>query len=227
MLIRLRNISKVYKGAGFQVNALCDVNLDIPEGEILAIMGTSGSGKSTLLNILGCLDIPTGGSYLLDGKEISDYSEREMAHLRNDVFGFVLQDFALIERYTVAKNVMLPLYYGTVPRRKRTEKVESILKKVGLLEKKNQMALHLSGGQRQRVAIARALVNDSKIILCDEPTGALDKKTGNDIMELFKQMNKEGKTVIIVTHDPVIADMCHRVVDISDGKLVEREENKN
>lgn len=222
MLISLKGINKIYKGAGFQVNALSNINVNIPEGEMLAIMGASGSGKSTLLNILGCLDVPTSGNYVLEGKDITSYTEKEMAHLRNEVFGFVLQDFALIERYTVAKNVMLPLYYGNVPRKKRTERVDSILQRVGLIEKKNQLALHLSGGQRQRVAIARALVNDSKIILCDEPTGALDKKTGNEIMNIFKQMNQEGKTVIIVTHDPAVAEMCHRVIHISDGKVVER-----
>lgn len=223
MLISLRNINKIYKGAGFQVNALNDVNIEIAEGEMLAIMGASGSGKSTLLNILGCLDTATSGSYMLDEKEIVDFTEREMAHLRNNTFGFVMQDFALIERYTVIKNVMLPLYYGNIPRKERIQKAEEILRKVGLLEKKNQLALRLSGGQRQRVAIARALVNDAKVIFCDEPTGALDKKTGKDIMEIFKQMNKDGKTVIIVTHDPVVAEVCDRVIYISDGRVVESE----
>ncbi len=219
MLIQMENVNKIYRGVGYEVNALKDINLQIEEGEMVAIMGASGSGKSTLLNILGCLDRATDGKYFLDERDITTHTEKEMALLRNDMFGFILQDFALVERYTVEKNVMLPLYYSKVSRKDRVQKVDKILDEVDILEKKNQLALRLSGGQRQRVAIARALVNDAKIILCDEPTGALDQKTGQDIVDIFKRLNEAGKTIIIVTHDPKVASQCGRVIEIQDGRI--------
>ena len=219
MLIHLDNVSKVYKEKDFEVPALRNITLDIEKGEMVAIMGASGSGKSTLLNILGCLDKPTSGGYYLENQEISTYTEKQMAKLRNEVFGFVLQDFVLVERYTVAKNVELPLYYSKKFKKQRQERVDEILKQVGIVEKKNQLALKLSGGQRQRVAIARGLVNDAKIVLCDEPTGALDQKNTQNIMDILIDLNKRGKTVIIVTHDAEVAKQCSRVIYIEDGVL--------
>ena len=220
MLLRLEDISKVYQNNGIQVEALKHVDLEIDEGECVAIMGASGSGKSTLLNIMGCMDKATGGEYYINDINIRNYSDKKMAGLRNEVFGFVMQDFGLIERYTVEKNVMLPLYYSKKHKKEKKKRVEEMLDKVGLLEKKQQLAMRLSGGQRQRVAIARALVNDASILLCDEPTGALDQKTGKEIIDIFSAVNRQGKTVILVTHDENVANSCHRVLTISDGEIV-------
>jgi len=218
----MNSICKTYY-KGLEVHALKKVNLEIEEGESVAIMGVSGSGKSTLLNILGCMDKATEGEYYLNDVKIDAYSEKKMAALRNECFGFVMQDFALIERRTVFENVMLPLHYSKRYKKGKKERVEEVLKQVGMLEKKDQLALRLSGGQRQRVAIARALANDAKILLCDEPTGALDQKTGQEIIDIFSELNKKGKTVIIVTHDEKVAASCNRVLRISDGVLVEDE----
>ncbi len=220
MLLRFEDISKVYRNNGIQAEALKHVDLEIDEGESVAIMGASGSGKSTLLNIMGCMDKATGGEYYINDINIRDYSDKKMAGLRNEVFGFVMQDFALIERCTVEKNVMLPLYYSKKHKKEKKKRVEEMLDKVGLLDKKQQLAMRLSGGQRQRVAIARALVNDASILLCDEPTGALDQKTGTEIIDIFSAVNRQGKTVILVTHDPNVAKSCHRVLTISDGEIV-------
>lgn len=220
MLLRLEDISKVYRNNGIQVEALKHVDLEIDEGESVAIMGASGSGKSTLLNVMGCMDKATGGEYYINDINIRNYSDKKMAGLRNEVFGFVMQDFGLIERCTVEKNVMLPLYYSQKHKKEKKKRVEEMLDKVGLLEKKQQLAMRLSGGQRQRVAIARALVNDASILLCDEPTGALDQKTGKEIIDIFSDINRQGKTVILVTHDPNVAKSCHRVLTISDGEIV-------
>lgn len=222
MLLRFEDISKVYRNNGIQVEALKHVDLEIDEGESVAIMGTSGSGKSTLLNIMGCMDKATGGEYYINEINIRNYSDKRMAGLRNEVFGFVMQDFALIERWTVEKNVMLPLYYSPKYKKEKKKRVEEMLDKVGLLEKKQQLAMRLSGGQRQRVAIARALVNDASILLCDEPTGALDQKTGKEIIDIFSAVNRQGKTVILVTHDPNVAKNCQRVLTISDGEIVSK-----
>ena len=220
MLLRFEDISKIYRNNGIQVEALKHVNLEIDEGESVAIMGASGSGKSTLLNIMGCMDKATEGEYYINGINIRNYSDKKMAGLRNEVFGFVMQDFGLIERCTVEKNVMLPLYYSKKHKKEKKKRVEEMLDKVGLLEKKQQLAMRLSGGQRQRVAIARALINDASILLCDEPTGALDQKTGKEIIDIFSDVNQQGKTVILVTHDPNVAKSCHRVLSISDGEIV-------
>lgn len=220
MLLRLEDVSKVYRNNGIQVEALKHVDLEIDEGECVAIMGASGSGKSTLLNIMGCMDKATGGEYYINDINIRNYSDKKMAGLRNEVFGFVMQDFGLIERCTVEKNVMLPLYYSKKHKKEKKKRVEEMLDKVGLLEKKQQLAMRLSGGQRQRVAIARALVNDASILLCDEPTGALDQKTGKEIIDIFSAVNRQGKTVILVTHDPNVAKSCHRVLSILDGEIV-------
>lgn len=220
MLLRFEDISKVYGNNGIKVEALKHVDLEIDEGESVAIMGASGSGKSTLLNVMGCMDKATGGEYYINDINIRDYSDKRMAGLRNEVFGFVMQDFALIERCTVEKNVMLPLYYSKKYKKEKKKRVEELLEKVGLLEKKQQLAMRLSGGQRQRVAIARALVNDASILLCDEPTGALDQRTGKEIIDIFSAINQQGKTVILVTHDENVAKSCHRVLNISDGEIV-------
>ncbi|MCI9412138.1 MAG: ABC transporter ATP-binding protein [Eubacterium sp.] len=219
-MLRFEDISKVYGNNGIKVEALKHVDLEIDEGESVAIMGASGSGKSTLLNVMGCMDKATGGEYYINDINIRDYSDKRMAGLRNEVFGFVMQDFALIERCTVEKNVMLPLYYSKKYKKEKKKRVEEMLEKVGLLEKKQQLAMRLSGGQRQRVAIARALVNDASILLCDEPTGALDQRTGKEIIDIFSAINQQGKTVILVTHDENVAKSCHRVLNISDGEIV-------
>lgn len=220
MLIKLKNMQKTYGKKALTTHALNGISLEIEEGEMLAVMGVSGSGKSTLLNILGCLDKPTGGKYFLRDKDITTYTAKQMAKLRNETFGFVLQDFALIERYTVAQNVMIPLRYSKKYVSGREKRVDEILQQLDIYKKKNQLSLRLSGGQRQRVAIGRAIVNDAEILLCDEPTGSLDSKTAKEIMQIFKDLNAKGKTVIIVTHDKEIAGQCERIIEISDGKII-------
>lgn len=219
MLIRLENIGKIYREGSVAFEALSNVDLVIKEGESVAIMGASGSGKSTLLNILGAMDKASEGKYYLQGEEISSYSEKQMAHIRNEIFGFVMQDFALIERETVEKNVILPLLYSKRFHHQKKARVEQILKEVGLFEKRHQPVTKLSGGQRQRVAIARAMVNDASVLLCDEPTGALDRATGDEIIRLFMELHEQGKTLIIVTNDETVAQHCERVIRITDGRI--------
>ena len=219
MLIELVNIGKTYRDGTLSFEALKDIDLSIEEGESIAIMGAAGSGKSTLLNILGGMDKASRGKYYLKGEEVSSYSEKQMAQIRNEMFGFVMQDFALIERETVEKNVVLPLLYSKRFRHQKRERVEQVLKEVGLYEKRQQLVTKLSGGQRQRVAIARALVNDASVLLCDEPTGALDRATGDEIIHQFMNLHAKGKTVIIVTHDEMVAKHCERVIRIVDGKI--------
>lgn len=219
MLIRLENVAKTYREGSIAFEALSNVDLVIKEGESVAIMGASGSGKSTLLNILGAMDKASEGKYYLQGEEISSYSEKQMAHIRNEIFGFVMQDFALIERETVEKNVILPLLYSKRFHHQKEVRVEQILKEVGLFEKRHQPVTKLSGGQRQRVAIARAMVNDASVLLCDEPTGALDRATGDEIIRLFMKLHEQGKTLIIVTHDETVAKHCERVIRITDGRI--------
>ena len=215
-MIELKNIEKIYEDNAGKTKAVDGISLKIELGEMVAIMGPSGSGKSTLLNILGCLEQPTGGQYLLNGNDVIGLKEKQ---LRNQTFGFVVQDFALIERYSVEKNVMLPLLYTKISKKQRIEKVNRMLELVHLSEKKYALARNLSGGQRQRVAIARAIVNDANIIFCDEPTGALDKKTSGSIMQMFQKLNQMGKTIVIVTHDPEVAKQCKRTIFIEDGKI--------
>ena len=218
-IIKVDNLVKTYGSGEAEVKALQGVSLTIEKGEMIAIMGASGSGKSTLLNILGLLDKPTDGRYYLNSRPIMTFNTKEMAVLRNQSFGFIVQDFALVDRYSVYRNVMIPLTYSKKPIRSKKSKIEDVLSQLGILDKKNVLALKLSGGQRQRVAIARAIVNDPDIILADEPTGALDSKTGKEVMSIFKKLNNAGKTIIIVTHNSDVASSCHRIIEIRDGKI--------
>lgn len=217
-LIELKNISKQCRE---ETTILKGVDLCIEDGDYIALMGPSGAGKTTLMNIMGCLDRATQGEYFLDGNEISDYPEKEKARLRNEKFGFVVQDFALINEMTVYENVRLPLRYRKKRLKKEREHIESILKSLEIEDKKEIRVCDLSGGQQQRVAIARAIVNSPEIILADEPTGALDQETGREVMEIFSKLNQQGKTIIIVTHDPNIAAKCNRIVKMVDGKIQE------
>ncbi|MBN1053554.1 ABC transporter ATP-binding protein [Clostridium botulinum] len=217
-VIGLKDIKKIYGKKDYETVALQSINLEISEGESIAIMGTSGSGKSTLLNILGCLDTQTSGSYFFNGNSINTFKEKELAKLRNSSFGFIVQSFALIDDFTVYENVVIPLDYSK--NKKKKSEVINLLKKLGIDEKINKTPKELSGGQCQRVAIARALVNDPEVILADEPTGSLDGRTGQEIMNILLDLNKKGKTLIIVTHDLNIAKQCHRIVNIVDGKII-------
>jgi ABC-type antimicrobial peptide transport system, ATPase component len=218
-IINLENISRVYQVGDEEVHALDDVSLKIDRNEYVAIMGPSGSGKSTLMNIVGCLDTPTSGSYILKGTNVSDMSDNELAEVRNREIGFVFQTFNLLPRATSFHNVELPLIYAGVPAGERRQKAEQALASVGLKERMLHKPNELSGGQRQRVAVARALVVGPSIILADEPTGNLDSKTGEDIMSLFQEIYKLGNTIILVTHEEYIANHAKRVIRLLDGKV--------
>lgn len=224
MLLELRNLNKLYGYGESRVTALDDINLDIEAGEFVAIMGPSGSGKSTLMNILGCLDRPTAGSYRLEGRNVSKLKDNSLADIRNRKIGFVFQTFNLLPRVTAVGNVELPMIYSAVPARRRRDMARMLLTEVGLgnrlLHRPNQM----SGGQRQRVAIARALSNNPAVILADEPTGNLDSQSGNEIMGIFKRLNNEGATVILVTHDAEVAGYTRRIIRLKDGKIVADEQ---
>lgn len=221
-MIELKNVIKTYGNGEAKVHALNNINIEIERGEFVAIVGPSGSGKSTLLNILGGIDTLSSGTYYLNSKEISSLSSKNMAHLRNDEFGFILQYFGLINDYTVYENVALPLKYSKKKIKNKKELVREMLRKLSIENKENSYPTELSGGQCQRVAIARALINNPNIILADEPTGALDKKTGIQIMEILKQLNEEGKTVIIVSHDENIYSKCNRIIRIEDGNIIDK-----
>ena len=221
-LIELKDIHKSYPLDGFDLEILKGITLQIEQGEFVAIMGPSGSGKSTLMNILGCLDTPTSGSYYLDGNPVENLTPDELAEIRNQKIGFVFQGFNLLSRTTALENVELPMVYSNTPAYERLERAKKALKDVGLEERMNHMPNQLSGGQKQRVAIARAMVTKPKILLADEPTGALDSVTGKQVMELFRKINhEEGTTIIIVTHDPGIGASTERCIRILDGKIVE------
>jgi putative ABC transport system ATP-binding protein len=217
-VLEVRDVTKHYRMGTEVVRALDGVSVAIRRGEYVAIMGASGSGKSTLLNILGCLDLPTSGRYFLGGQDVAALSQSALALVRGRRVGFVFQTFELLPRATALKNVELPLVYARVPRR-RDRAVEA-LRRVGLGDRMDHRPNQLSGGQRQRVAVARALAQQPDILLADEPTGNLDSKTGQEILALFEQLNREGQTIVIVTHDPAIAQRCRRIVRISDGKIV-------
>lgn len=220
-LIRITDLNKIYDSGAVQVHALKNINLTIERGEFVAIMGHSGSGKSTLMNILGCLDRPSSGTYLLDGIDISQQSNDALSDVRNQKIGFVFQAFNLIPRTSTLKNVELPMIYGRVPGKARVERAKMLLEKVGLGQRLEHMPNELSGGQKQRVAIARALANEPPILLADEPTGNLDSTSTIEIMELFTQLNREGVTVIIVTHEDDVAAFTDRVLWFEDGQLVD------
>jgi len=221
IFFRMTDIDKIYPLEGEDVHALKKVNLIIDEGEYLSVLGPSGSGKSTLMNIIGCLDTPTSGEYILQGREVEDMDELELAELRNKEIGFIFQNSQLLPRLTARKNVELPLVYAGVSPKERRERAEAMLERVGLVDRMDHMPNQLSGGQQQRVAIARAMVGNPSILLADEPTGALDQKTGAQIMELFHELNDEKRTVIMITHDLKIASHARRVVHIIDGEISE------
>ncbi|MBR5582450.1 MAG: ABC transporter ATP-binding protein [Phascolarctobacterium sp.] len=222
-MIELKDIMKTYVMGDNIVHALNHVDVTIDYGEFTAIMGASGSGKSTMMNILGCLDRPTSGEYFLDGKEIAGYNDDELAHTRNAKIGFVFQNFNLLSKLTAQANVALPLIYAGVGEEERMERAKKALEAVGLGDRLDHKPMEMSGGQRQRVAIARALINNPPVIMADEPTGNLDTKSSYEIMDIFKKMNEQGKTVIMVTHEPDIAAYCKRVLVMRDGKLVSDE----
>ena len=219
-VIELRDIVKRYIMGDSIVYALDHVNVKIEYGEFTSIMGPSGSGKSTMMNILGCLDRPTSGEYYLDGKEIAGYNNDELAHTRNGKIGFVFQNFNLLSKLTAQANVALPLVYAGVSEEERMERAKKALESVGLGARLDHKPMEMSGGQRQRVAIARALVNNPAIIMADEPTGNLDTKSSYEIMDIFKAMNESGKTVVMVTHEPDIAEQTKRILVMRDGKLI-------
>ncbi len=219
-IIHIEGLKKLYRLGGTQVNALNGVTLSICRNEYVAIMGPSGSGKSTLMNILGCLDTPSGGKYILNGTDVSEMGDNELAQVRNREIGFVFQSFNLLPRYSSLENVALPLIYSGVPRPIREKRAREALISVGLQDRMEHRPAELSGGQRQRVAVARALINNPSIILADEPTGNLDTKTSIDIMRLFEQIYKMGNTVIVVTHEEDIALHARRIIRLRDG-LVE------
>ena len=220
-ILTMKGIVKQYQVGGEVSTVLKGIDLEVKEGEFLAILGPSGSGKSTLMNIIGCLDVPTAGEYVLDGRQIGSQDEKTLAKIRNQEIGFIFQSFFLMQRQTAIQNVKLPLVYADMPEREQNARAEEMLRRVGLLDKKDYYPNQLSGGQQQRVAIARAMCNNPAILLADEPTGALDQKTGRQVMELFHEINEEGRTIIMITHDANIAGHAKRIVRILDGNIGE------
>jgi putative ABC transport system ATP-binding protein len=220
VILSLKNVSKIYKVGDQKINALKNVSFEIHRGDFISIVGKSGSGKSTLMHIIGLLDSPTTGDVVLNGKNVSKYNESYLAKVRNEEIGFVFQAFNLLSRATTLENVMLPLSYSSVPKNQWEKKSEEMLKLVGLVERRNNKSNELSGGQRQRVAIARALINNPSIILADEPTGNLDSKTGQEIIKKFIELNKLGKTIILVTHDDELAKVADEIFTIKDGEII-------
>lgn len=225
-LIQLKGIAKIYQMGSLEVKALQDITLDINKNEYVALMGPSGSGKSTLMNILGCLDTPSKGDYILNNTDVSHLEDNQLAEIRNKEIGFVFQTFNLLPRYTALENVALPLIYAGENKESRDARAKEVLKQVGLEDRMHHKPNELSGGQRQRVAVARALVNRPSIILADEPTGNLDSTTSIEIMELFSEIHSQGNTVILVTHEPDIAKNAHRIVRLIDGLVDTDEKNK-
>lgn len=221
MILNLKNIFKDYQQDKLVVPVLKDISLEVEEGEYVAIMGPSGSGKTTLMNIIGCLDRPTSGTYELAGEDILKYKDKEMSDVRLRSIGFVFQSFHLLPRQSALDNVALPLSYAGVKKKERRERAMKALERVGLEDRVTFKPTQLSGGQKQRVAIARAMVNNPKILLADEPTGALDSKSGKQIMELFENLNAEGVTIVMITHDKEIASHAKRIVNIIDGEITE------
>ena len=218
-VIQVRDLERDYQMGDETVRALAGVSFTVERGEYLAIMGPSGSGKSTLMNLLGCLDTPSGGEYWLDGQRVSGLSERELARVRNREIGFVFQTFNLLARATTLRNVELPLLYGGVHAEERHRRAAAALERVGLADRQHHKPNELSGGQRQRVAVARALVTEPALLLADEPTGNLDSRTGEDVMRLFEELNAEGHTIVVVTHDPDVAVRAARTIVLRDGRI--------
>ena len=219
MIIKTENLTKDYETGTQVVSALKGINLSVEKGEFLSIMGPSGSGKTTLMNIIGCLDSPTNGSYFLNDKSVSELDDDELAKIRNDEIGFVFQSFHLLARNTAFDNVMLPLKYAGIGKEEATKRSNYVLDLVGLSSRAKHTPSELSGGQQQRVAIARALVNEPSILFADEPTGNLDSKTGQDVMKIFKDLNKNGQTIILITHEDSIAKQSNRIITIMDGLI--------
>ena len=226
MSIELKNINKIYGDKENLLNALSDVDLKINNGEMVAIIGPSGSGKSTLLNIIGTIDTPTSGQYIINNQDISNLKPKQLAKIRNKTFGFIFQYFGLINDISVYKNIKIPLEYSKCNKSEINQRIDTVLTSLDIIDKKKIIPRKLSGGQCQRVAIARAIINNPDIIIADEPTGALDKKTSKEIMNIFKKINNSGTTIIIVTHDLAIAEECSRIIKIEDGRIINDDENK-
>jgi putative ABC transport system ATP-binding protein len=222
-MIKLSGISKLYKKGSVEIKALSEITLEIKEGEFCAIIGASGSGKSTLLNIISCLDRPTKGEYLLDGEDVACKKDEELARIRNKKIGFVFQNFNLLPRFSALRNVELPLFYSGIPQKEGRERAISLLSSLFLSDRLKHLPSELSGGEMQRVAIARALVNNPRVICADEPTGNLDSKTGRQIMEVFKGLNSQGVTIILITHELEFASFSQSRIKIKDGKIVSDE----
>jgi len=219
-MLKLHNLSKIYATDEIETVALNNVNIEITAGEFVAVMGPSGCGKSTLLNIIGMLDSPSHGQYLFNDEDISDYTETQLSHLRKHHIGFIFQSFNLIEELTVAENIELALLYHNLPAKERKDRVAAVMDKVGIAHRARHMPGQLSGGQQQRVAVARAVVGDQAMILADEPTGNLDSAHGQEVMEMLQQLNKEGTTIVMVTHSPSHADYARRTINLFDGEVV-------
>ncbi|CAD7771314.1 putative ABC transporter ATP-binding protein [Candidatus Methanoperedenaceae archaeon GB50] len=219
IILKIENLFKSYSLERLEVPVLHDINLTVDAGEFAAIMGPSGSGKSTLMNLIGCLDRPTSGRILIGGEDVSMLSETDLARIRGERIGFVFQTFNLISRLTALKNVELPMVYQDIPRGARLKRAARLLEMLGLTDRADHKPSELSGGQRQRVAIARALANEPDILLADEPTGNLDSKTGEEIMQIFKELHSEGRTIIMVTHDQGLAENCDRIIRLKDGRI--------
>ena len=220
-ILTMKNIVKEYVMGDEISRVLKGIDLTVEEGEFLAVLGPSGSGKSTLMNIIGCLDVPTSGEYILSGRKIADQDEKSLAHIRSKEIGFIFQSFHLLQRQTALENVELPMIYANVKEKERKQRAMEVLEKVGLKDKMDHYPNQMSGGQQQRVAIARSIVNNPTILLADEPTGALDQKTGAQVMELFHELNDKGRCIIMITHDVHIAQHAKRIVRILDGNISE------
>jgi putative ABC transport system ATP-binding protein len=227
LVASIQNLSKIYRkpGTNVEVHALRSINVDFTEGEYTAIMGASGSGKSTLMNIIGCLDRPTMGQYFLGGTDVSALDDDVLSEIRSRRIGFIFQNFNLIQQLTVLENLEVPMFYLGIPPAERKRRARELAERVGLAERLDHRPMQLSGGQQQRVCVARALANDPLILLADEPTGALDSKTGQAILELFDQLVEDGRTILLVTHDPSVAHRCQRIIHLHDGQVQNDQRN--